>query len=102
VLTVSGAPGGKLGTFLYSDVTGLRPFHSGYLCVAPPIVRMGPPITTYDDGTAKAILDFSVPPLGSGPAAVTPGSAWNFQFWYRDTLPTGGFTTNGVRAIFLP
>lgn len=105
VLTVSGAPGEKLGTFLYSDVSALRPFHSGYLCVAPPIVRMGPPITTYDDGSAKLMLDFSVPPVGSGPAAITAGSAWNFQFWYRDTLPTGGFTsntTNGVRAIFLP
>lgn len=105
VLTVQGAPGGKLGTFLYGPTAALVPYRSGYLCLAPPIVRLGPPLVTFDDGTAKRVLDFSSAPVGSGESAITVGSAWNFQFWYRDTLPTGGATsnfTNGVRGIFLP
>jgi len=105
VLTVQGAPGAKLGTFLYGPTAALVPYRSGYLCIAPPIARMGSPIVTFDDGTAKRALDFSCAPVGCGESAITAGSAWNFQFWYRDTLPTGGATsnfTNGVRAIFLP
>ena len=105
VLTVEGAPGAKFGTFLYGTTAALVPYRSGYLCIAPPIARLGSPLVTFDDGTAKRVLDFSCAPVGCGEAAISAGSAWNFQFWYRDTLPTGGATsnfTNGVRAIFLP
>lgn len=105
VLYVQGAPPAKLGTFLYGPTAAITPYRSGYLCIAPPIARLGGPIATFDDGTTKYALDFSCAPVGCGEAAITAGSAWNFQFWYRDTLPTGGATsnfTNGVRAIFLP
>jgi hypothetical protein len=103
-LTVSGAPPERAGIFLRGLTGDLRPFHSGYLCIAPPIVRMGVPIVVRDDGGAEFVIDFAGEPYGTGFDALEPGTAWNFQFWYRDALK-GVFTsnlTNGVRAVFLP
>ncbi|MCY3002969.1 MAG: VCBS repeat-containing protein [Planctomycetota bacterium] len=103
-LTVLGAPPERAGIFLRGLTGDLRPFHAGYLCIAPPIVRMGAPVIVRDDGNAEFVFDFAGEPYGTGLTALEPGSAWNFQFWYRDTLkglPTSNLT-NGVRAIFLP
>lgn len=103
-LNVSGAPPERAGIFLRGLTGDLRPFHSGYLCIAPPIVRMGAPIVVRDDGCAEFVFAFAGEPFGTGLTALEPGSAWNFQFWYRDTLkgvPTSNLT-NGVRAVFLP
>ncbi|NUP95903.1 MAG: VCBS repeat-containing protein [Planctomycetaceae bacterium] len=103
-LTVAGAPGQRAGIFLRGMTGDLRPFQSGYLCIAPPIVRMGAPVILRDDGCTEFVFDFAGEPYGTGVNALEPGSAWNFQFWYRDTLKglATSNLTNGVRAIFLP
>ncbi len=49
-------------------------------------------------------LNFTAPPAGSGLGAITPGSTWYFQFWYRDPLGGGpAFNlSDGMMATFCP
>lgn len=103
-LAVSGAPPERAGLFLYGATGDLRPFHSGFLCIAPPIVRINVPVVVRDDGCAYLCVDYCGAPFGSGYNALEPGSAWNFQFWYRDTFKGVNTSnlTNGVRAVFMP
>jgi len=34
-------------------------------------------------------LDFSAAPVASGAGALTVGSTWYFQYWYRDPAASG-------------
>jgi hypothetical protein len=101
-LEVSGAPRFVFGLFFYGRVPQEIPFQSGNLCIRPPLVRLGPPVPTTRYGTMVRRLDLEAT---SGPTAITAGSTWNFQFWYRDAAFAPGVagTTNlsdGWRVVF--
>ncbi len=87
------------GTFFY----GLDAFHApmadGYLCVspfAPGLFRL-PIVQTNATGSAQIALDFDAL---AGAGAITPGSTWRFQFWFRDLVP-GGAGSNLSDALEL-
>jgi hypothetical protein len=105
VIWVDHAPPTMPGMFFYGRTPTVTPFEHGYLCVAPPILRLRPVVFTSRDGTAQFVPDLRNPPLGSGPTALTAGSVWNFQFWYRDIAAGGRNHTNlsdGLRILFEP
>ena len=54
--------------------------------LSPDIQRLHPVTLTGVAGSAPSQLDLAMPPLASGPFGLTPGSTWNFQFWFRDPL----------------
>ncbi len=105
VIWVDQAPPMMPGLFFYGRTPTVTPFEHGYLCVAPPILRLRPVVFTSRDGTAQFVPNLRSPPLGSGPTALTAGSVWNFQFWYRDIVAGGRNHTNlsdGLRILFEP
>ena len=96
VLTASGAPAGRWGRFFYGDQQASAPFGNGVRCVGGHLFRL-PMQLTSATGTASR-------PFTYAGSAVTPGSAWNFQFYFRD--PAGGGaalnSTNAFEAQFTP
>lgn len=69
-----------------------------------PLQRLQPVLVTDAQGAATVPLDFTTPPVSSGPFAVTPFSTWNLQFWYRDPLggPAGFNFSDGLEVTFCP
>ena len=101
---VNDAPAGQLGLFYYGSGQVQVPFGNGLRCVSGTVVRLGPPVQVNLNGNKKRALDFTQAPLNSGPGAITPGSTWNFQFWYRDPA-AGGSSFNlsdGLSVTFCP
>jgi hypothetical protein len=104
MMTATGAPPLQLGVFFYGANQTQAPLGEGQLCVAAPVQRLQPPILTDQQGNAMLPINFTMPPVGSGPFAVTPFSTWNFQFWYRDPLggPAGFNFSDGLEVTFCP
>ncbi len=90
VLTATGLPD-QFGLFYYgaNQLNGGNgiPFFNGLACVDGSQSFRLPPVLIID-GVANYQLDFTDPPIVGG--TILPGSAWNFQFWFRD--PAGGGT----------
>ena len=58
-------------------------------------------VNTGPQGTAAYAMDYTNPPQPSG--QITPGSRWNFQFWFRDPMGPGGTgfnLTDGLEILF--
>jgi FG-GAP repeat protein/VCBS repeat protein len=87
VLTVSGAPPGRFGMFLFSPEKAEVPFGSGVLCLGKPIRPIPPVERVGTDGVASRRIDFTAP--RGHLELITPDSVWNFQFIYRDQQPHG-------------
>jgi hypothetical protein len=105
MLVVDHAPPQMNGLFFYGQKSTLTAYQGGYLCIASPVARLRPLVTVDRTGTASYVLDFSSSPVGIGEAAITAGSVWNFQFWYRDNFVSGPNSTNfsnALRAVFEP
>jgi hypothetical protein len=104
ILTCMGGPPGKPGLFIYGPSQQQIPLGEGFLCIAGPIQRIQPPVIIDVFGNALRVVDYGLPPFNSGASAITAGSDWNFQFWYRD--PTGGSAgfnlSNGLALSFVP
>jgi hypothetical protein len=101
-LATSSCPSGMLGLFILSTSTGSMPFGDGVLCLGGGVLRLLPAVGTGNSGSAVVPLDFDDP--SSSASQITPGSTWNFQFWYRDTASLGaGFNlSNALSATFCP
>jgi hypothetical protein len=103
VLGVVGCPPGTSGLFFYGAGATDVPFGNGHLCVEGALFRLGAQSV---DGAGHAFrpLLLHQPPLNAGPGAITPASAWNFQFWYRNPAGGGaGFnTSDALHAVFCP
>lgn len=87
VLVVNGVPAApaSFGMFTYGSVQTNVPFANGTLCISPftpGIHRMTPQSL----GLGSVTLSSLTHPEQF--TQITPGSSWNFQFWYRD--PTAG------------
>ena len=103
-LNVTGAAPGNIGLFIYGSAAAQKPFGNGTLCLAPPVFRWLPAVQIDPSSNASRALDFTQPPFSSGPGAITPGSTWYFQLWYRDPVGGGaGYNlSNGLKATFHP
>lgn len=102
-LITTGAIPNKVGLYFYGPNQVDIPLGNGKLCISP-VVRLNPPIITDSTGVATRPVDFTVFPAGSGANQITPGSTWNFQYWFRDP-PAGGAEfnlSNGVQVSFIP
>jgi len=72
------------------------PFGDGFRCVGPGIVRLA--ATTAAGGIASYSVD-----MAQGPGlAITAGSTWNFQSFYRDNALPGGAGFNLTDAVSIP
>ena len=101
-LQVSGAIGSANGIFFYGpNATAALPFRNGFLCVGGGNLRL-PVVATSPSGAASFLLDLTNPPAPQG--QITAGSAWSFQFWYRDSVAAPGFsnTSDALRVTFCP
>jgi len=101
-LEVEDAPPAQFSLFFYGAGVTSSPFGDGTLCVSGGgigVFRLGPPSQTDSAGRISRLIDWSVPPTSQGPGAVTPGSSWNFQLWYRDPAGPGGSGFNLSDAL---
>ena len=100
-LEASGGPPTQFGIFFYAALQGQNPLLDGVLCVSGQIYRL-PAVQMDALGNAAHLLDYSIP-LGAG-SQITPGSTWNFQFWYRDPTggPNGSNLSDGLEVEFCP
>jgi hypothetical protein len=102
-LSVSGAPALKNGLFFYGPTQTSVPWGDGIRCVGGSLQRL---VLVQPDasGAVSFPLDFTQPPLSSGPHALLPGSAWNFQFYFRDPLggPAGWNSSDALEVSFCP
>ncbi len=79
-LTVSACPPNKAGLFFFGALQSNLPFGAGVRCVDGPLQRLSL-LTTDASGNASLDVDLTAPPAAG---TITPGSVWNFQFWFRD------------------
>lgn len=100
VLVGSGAPAGAFGLFIYGDTQASIPVGNGTLCVGQRVFRLNTPFPADGAGAASLPLDFNAAPLAAGPGAVEPGTTWNFQWIYRDTVGAGFNFSNGLWVSF--
>ena len=71
-------------------------FGNGNRCVGGNTFRLST-LTVGAGGTAYFAVDLTSPSQPSG--AITSGSTWNFQFWYRDPGGPCGTTYNVTNAV---
>jgi hypothetical protein len=102
VLLARGVPPHHLGIFFFGAHQTQIPFGEGYLCVTGNQQRLVPGVRVDENGAGSFALDFLDPARRE--SHIQPGSAWNFQFWYRDPQPVGyGFNlTEALHAQFCP
>lgn len=103
ILYANSVPANQWGIFFYGPEEIQHPIGGGTLCVGGGIYRVNPAVQANSDGLAWLPVALNSGPMGSGPGAITPGSTWNFQFWFRD--PSGptysGFNfTDALRINF--
>jgi hypothetical protein len=97
VLHTSGCPANKLGLYLYGMGEDQAPFHDGYRLISLPLQRINISVTTDAAGNAVLPIDLNAAPFSGG---VLPGMVLNFQFWYRDSGPSGSNLSDALRVRF--
>ena len=106
-LTVAGVPYDprSWGVFTYGQTPMNVPFGNGWLCINP-VAGLG---RLSNQPLTSSILGRSMIDAPSEFAVFTPGSTWNFQFWYRNpagATPAGGGATfnlsDALRVQFAP
>jgi glucose/arabinose dehydrogenase len=101
-LHVAGAVGNQFGLFYYGSGQINLPFGNGFRCVGAGgigIFRLGPPAQSDSFGDMSRHWDLTQSPSSSGSGAITAGSTWNIQYWYRDPGSTQGDTFNLSNAV---
>ncbi len=98
---------GTFGLFYYGDTQIQVPFGEGLRCVGAgsnAIFRLLPVTAADGFGANSRALDLGAPPANAGAGAITPGSTWNFQYWFRDPMggPEGFNLTDGLAVKFCP
>ena len=107
VLTVTAGVPNQFGVFFYGPEQAQTAFGDGLLCIgagATGLLRLNPAQQANANGEIERALDYTQPPLSSGVGAVTPGSTWYFQHWYRDPGggPAGFNLSDGLQVVFCP
>jgi hypothetical protein len=89
------------GMYTYGQTQYNAPFGNGYLCISPFFPGLFK-MPTQSLGTGTVVNSMALHPAQF--TAFTPGSSWNFQFWYRD--PTAGAAnfnlSDGLHVDFAP
>lgn len=108
-LFASGVPTGQFGLFFYGPEETQVASGAGNLCIAgnasTGLVRLPQILQADIFGGVFTPIDLTDPIFVSGPAPITPGSTWKFQFWFRDVDPAGNNTwnyTDGLSVLFCP
>ncbi|QDV07721.1 hypothetical protein Poly30_32510 [Planctomycetes bacterium Poly30] len=102
-LLVQRVPDFAAGLVFYGPQTAMGTIGNGQLCVGGALTRLPIPVTANNLGVMRFPIDVTAAPLGIGPMAVTPGSSWHFQAWYRDSgAGAGSNTTNALSITFCP
>lgn len=105
-LAVTGAVPGQVGFFYYAPSETQVPLGNGFRCIAPGgvgIFRLLPLVGADPSGSATRPVDFTRPPADTGPGAITAGSTWKFQYWYRDPGVGAGYNlSDGMSVDFCP
>ena len=99
-LMADNLPANQFGIFFYGQGMTQAPFGDGVLCIASNLNRIPIPNTTTIGGRVWMNLDFSAAPLVTGAGAITGGSTWSFQYWFRDPA-AGGAGYNATDALEL-
>ena len=95
-LFVSNAPAFTFGLFFYGLSQANVPGGDGIICVGSPFYRL-PPVQADVFGVAGYHYNIALPPTPA--ATITPGTTWNFSFWFRQMSPAG---YNFSDAISIP
>jgi hypothetical protein len=100
LLVTTGVPPNAYGIYYYGQNQASAPFGNGTRCVGNPAFRL-PIVQANVFGETDFAVDFGQLPVGG---AITAGSTWNFQLWYRNPAGGGaGFNlSNGLRIQFCP
>jgi len=107
-LVAVGAAPNQFGLFYYGGGQIQAPFGDGFRCVgagAQGTYRINPAQSSDGAGMFTRAFNFTAPPFDAGGGAVTAGSSWNFQYWFRDPAGPGGAGFNlsdGLNAVFQP
>ena len=106
-LLATGVVPNSFGFFYYGPEAIQIPFGNGFMCVGTGgvgLFRLMPPGLSDSSGSIERQLDFTQPPLSTGTGAVTTGSTWRFQLWYRDAAAGDpGFNlSSGLAVAFCP
>lgn len=103
-LSTGGLTPGTFGLYFYGPGQTQQPLGNGNICVDGPLIRIFPIVQADFFGAAFLPVDLTAPQQSSGPGAITPGSTWNFQFWFRDVA--GGQQTfnfsDATSVLFCP
>ena len=88
------------GLFFFGNLQIQAPFGDGYRCVGGSVKRYAP---ISSDAFGSVTMPANLTSGPGGPGLITPGSTWNYQFWYRDAASPGvGFNlTDGLRVTFV-
>jgi len=76
----------------------------GWRCAGGSVFRLQPAQNSGPAGSISRLLNFTVPPAGSGPGTIQAGTTRYFQAYYRN--PAGGGTnynlTDALEVQFCP
>ncbi len=99
VLATASAPALRAGLFFFGPRRAPVPFGDGVLCVdSVSAQRLQPVVQT--DAMGRAVLSLAASPAA---AALTDGSTFTFQFWFRDAngpLGSGVNVSDGLEVRF--
>lgn len=104
VLEVDTAPPGQFGLFYYGAIQAQTPFGNGFRCIDGEVFRLNPPTNADNLGLNSNALDYSQAPMNAGNGAITAGSTWNFQYWFRDPMGGGALfnLSDALEVTFCP
>ncbi len=104
-LTETGGIPNQFGLFFYGPNQISLPWGDGFRCAGGGIYRLSPAAKADGAGDYSRVVDFTQPPANAGGGAISGGSTWNFQYWYRDPAGPGGSGFNasdGASVTFCP
>lgn len=101
LVSAFGLPPNTTCIVMYGANATQSPLGNGFLCIDSPFRRIGVLQASFL-GDVQRPIDFTRFPFNSGPMAITAGTEWNFQMWYRNVAGGGALfnLTDGLHACF--
>jgi hypothetical protein len=104
VFTVTSLPSSTPGILFYGPQQTHAPLGNGWLCVGGYAQRVLPALLSDPTGKVILPLDLTSFPFTGSANTITAGSAWTFQYWYRDPagIPTTSNLSDAQHIVFAP